>query len=125
MTHETVKLIEKRIKSLYDIDEDKAFKENDYFSSGILRNPLLVIYPVELKTVAFKDEELDSKKIKLANELDSPIYGVSIGIPSSNELPNVTYRYKINKVKYRELFETSENLEDIYEEDEYFEEGII
>ena len=125
LTQELVKVIEKRIKALYEVNEEKAFKENDYFSSGVMRNPLLVIYPVELKTVAFKDEELDPRKIKLANELGSPIYGVSIGIPSSNELPNVTYRYKINKVKYRELFETNDNLDDIFEEDENLEEGLL
>jgi len=95
-----------------------AFNEELYFRSGIKRNPLLVIYPVQLKakTNAINDptNKMYKKKLSLSENLDSPIIGLSIGIPDINGKENRTLKYKINLIKYRELL----NIDDDFEEDD-------
>lgn len=82
-------------------DSKRQFSQEVYFKSGIKRNPLLVIYPVEL--IAHSDE-LDIRKKDIINKIEQPIIGLSIGIPIIDGKDPQKFTYKINMVKFRELF---------------------
>ena len=86
---------------------------------------MLAIYPVELKPVIKKIEseetvEVNSEvKQSILLNLGVPIIGLSIGIPRiDSSQAKKTMQYKINIVKYRELF-------DIVDDDELYEEDVI
>ena len=98
---------------------------NDFFQFGEKRRPLLVIYPVELKPIRIDNDELDDiKKKKIAEDLGLPLYGISVGIPNNVNASNINIKYKINVVKFKELFEINDNTIDLYDEDEYLEESL-
>lgn len=98
--------------------EEHAFSQELYFTSGLKRNPLLVIYPVELKAES-KDKkgniEVNTEKQKIINSLGVPVVGLSIGIPIISGRSNKTYQYKINLVKYKELLGIDDDFEEIDE----------
>lgn len=85
-----------------------AFFKPDFYDSP--RRPLLVIYPVQLKPAEVKigSTEEEKRMIELqekrADGIDIPLIGVSIGIPSIKGKEPLKYQYKINLVKYREIF---------------------
>lgn len=116
LTTEKSKEIEDQFKRLH-IDDNKSMSESAYFSSGIKRNPLLCVYPVELNA---KSKNLDNKdytdsdKEILINSLGTPMIGLSIGIPRIDGRLPKTYQFKINLVKYKELL----GFDDIDEEEE-------
>jgi hypothetical protein len=90
----------------------KAATQNMYFNTGIPRNPLIVIYPVQLKS-----EGVDSEVDKYVNSLDNQlITGISIGIPDIQGVQSVTYEYVVNKVYQMELIEGSSSQFDWDEE---------
>jgi hypothetical protein len=96
--------------------EEHSFSQELYFNSGLMRNPLLVIYPVQLKPVIKNsegEESIDPERKKIADMLKSPIIGLSIGIPRIDGRENKTYQYKINLIKYKELLGVDD---DDYEE---------
>lgn len=99
----------------------KAPTENMYFNTGIERNPLIIIYPVQLKG---NNESNQAEKSYLLS-LDSLVTGIAIGIPDIKGVANIEYDYKINKVYQRELIEGTAN-QDAWdmEYDEYDEEGL-
>ena len=92
--------IEKRERAL--LGEGQELSQKAYFKSGVKRNPLLVIYPVSLK----EGEIPDTQKQEVFHELSAlpAIIGLSIGIPVIDGMEPLTITYKINIVKYRELF---------------------
>ena len=111
LTEEMAEKIEEREHTC--VGRDKELSQGAYFKSGIKRNPLLVIYPVEL---AVKPNEPDTRKLAVIHTTPTPIIGLSIGIPIIDGKEPQTFTYKINIVKYRELFGADSN--DFEETDE-------
>ncbi len=108
LTRDTVEKIEKALRRIEP--EKKNFSQADYFKTGISRNPLLVIYPVQLKA------EEGTEKEKLAQKAGAPLIGLSIGIPRVEGQEDKKYNYKINVVKWKELYEVEQG-EDLDEQD--------
>ena len=111
LTKETVRQMEK------GYEEGKAFGERFYFNTGIKRNPLLVIYPVKLSVTSNSNQQTDERKRKIAEAIDFPVIGLSIGIPRINGKKREVIKYKINKQKWLELF-GADDTDDLYEVDE-------
>jgi hypothetical protein len=97
----------KYIKSLYTSnDSNSDLSEDAYFKSSIERNPLLVIYPVQLGNEIPVHEESDNYKEEIKQlifNMPCPLIGLSIGIPKINGMDNQTIVYKINKVREKEI----------------------
>lgn len=85
-------------------EEGKAFSEDFYFSTGMKRNPLMVIYPVKLSYEPKEEETVDETKKRIAESIDFPIIGLSIGIPLIAGKKKEKIKYKVNKQKWIELF---------------------
>ncbi|MFR0800421.1 MAG: Z1 domain-containing protein [Suilimivivens sp.] len=102
-----------------DKEDGKSFNEEFYFNTGMKRNPLMVIYPVKLAPKE-TDSEYETKK-KIADSIDFPIVGVSIGIPRISGKKREVIKYKINKQKWLELF-GADDVEDFDEVDETIQE---
>ncbi len=85
-------------------EEGKAFSEDFYFSTGMKRNPLMVIYPVKLSYEPKEEETVDETKKRIAESIDFPIIGLSIGIPLIAGKKKEKIKYKVNKQKWLELF---------------------
>lgn len=100
-----------KIKENYKKENEKeanTLSQKDYFKY-IQRNPLLVIYYVDLKI-----DECTEEEVKNTNILKD-IIGLSIGIPKLSRSDSHYAKYKINKIQ-RELLEFG-NLND-YGDDE-------
>lgn len=97
-----------------------TFSQDTYFSSGIKRNPLIVIYPVELSLGKIKnsdfEKEQNSQIMEIASKIPVPVVGLSIGIPKIDGKENKIFKYKINKIKAKEIYEFLGS-DDNYEED--------
>lgn len=102
-----------------DKEDGKSFNEEFYFNTGMKRNPLMVIYPVKMAPKE-TDSEYETKK-KIADSIDFPIVGVSIGIPRISGKKREVIKYKINKQKWLELF-GADDVEDFDEVDETIQE---
>lgn len=103
------------------IGRKSSFTQELYFRSGEKRNPLIVIYPVELKTTTkneYGEEILDSKRKEIVEGLPKPVIGLSIGIPQIDGIESKSYQYKINTILYNELFEKDNEEFNVIEEDE-------
>lgn len=90
----------------------KSATENSYFNTGYSRNPLLVIYPVQLLKSKTENKEIDNF-VETVNDL---VTGISIGIPDIKGKQSITYEYIINKVYQMELIEGTSNQNSWYEE---------
>ncbi len=116
LTKEIAKEIESKI-------EKKTFSQDDYFNSGEKRNPILVIYPLSLKT---KSKDVngniidDEKKHAFVEKISHPLIGLSIGIPKVDGQKTTKCQYKINMRRYKELVGISDN-DDYQEIDETIE----
>lgn len=91
-----------------------------YFNTGIERNPLVVIYPVQLLS---SPNGLDPEVDKYVDATNKLITGISIGIPDIKGVKSETYEYVVNKVYQMELIEGSSNQndwDDDYDEDDEF-----
>ena len=82
----------------------KSFSEDFYFKTGKKRNPLLVIYPVKLSYEVKEGDTEDSAKRTIADTINYPIVGLSIGIPFISGKKRQRIKYKINKQKWLEIF---------------------
>lgn len=74
------------------------------------RNPLFVIYPIQLKTV--REEEKPTEEEKRVVDMfgtESPVFGFAIGFPSKETAEKLTYR--ANKVKIHEIEESRDEPE--------------
>ena len=107
LSDEVVKEIEMRERNI--IGTEKELSQEIYFKSGIKRNPLLVIYPVEL---VVKENEPDTRKQDVISATTLPIIGLSIGIPIIDGKEPQRFTYKINMIKYRELFGADDDFEE-------------
>ena len=92
--------------------DEKSLSENFYFSTGIKRRPLLVIYPVLLHASNDNDDQR-----KAAAAAGAPVIGLSVGVPRISGLDSLKYHYKINKQKWLEIF-GADTAEDFIEVDE-------
>lgn len=90
----------KRFGTIRPLNQNVFFKP-DFFDKP--RNPLLVIYPVELKDITEIKNEEDFKKHNAVKNMHNPLIGISVGIPAIRGREPKQYQYKINLVKYREL----------------------
>lgn len=90
----------------------KNFTENMYFSFGIERNPLLLIYPISLEPKVG-----DEKSERIADEFPHIVAGLAIGIPKIDGKPDIVYRYRMNKRKFEEMAEI-DNFDDLDEIDD-------
>lgn len=90
----------------------KTIPEHEFFSSGIKRNPLLIIYPISLNP-----ENGDEVAEKVKREVPGVVVGLAIGIPKIDGMPDIEFRYKMNKRKAEELLEVDgfDNAEEIDE----------
>lgn len=98
-------------------EEGKNFSEDFYFNTGMKRNPLMVVYPVKLSYEPKDGQPVDETKKKIAESIDFPIIGLSIGIPRINGKKREVIKYKVNKQKWFELF-GADDTDDLYEVDE-------
>ncbi|MBN2572486.1 MAG: hypothetical protein JXA68_10190 [Ignavibacteriales bacterium] len=91
--------------------DSKTIKQEVWFKYVPDRNPLLMIYPVDLK-----DEGLSVSEQKFIEKLDGiPVMGFSIGFPMGKNSSVAEYhKYKVNMVYARQ--EIEENLEESLEE---------
>ncbi len=91
----------------------KEFSQRDYFKR-IKRNPLLVIYFVELQEKKGEYNEIISNKINEFNGV--PAVGFGIGIPSLTNQETQYAKYMLNKVAIQQIFEG--------EFDDYFDDEV-
>ena len=107
-------LDESQIDQLELLKEEKEFSQRDYFTK-IRRNPLLVIYFVELKTR--KDGETNEDIIKMVDSYKGkPVVGFGIGIPKLSDQETKYARYMLNKVAIQQIFEGE--MDDYFDDDE-------
>lgn len=90
----------KRFGETRPLNQNVFFKP-DFFDKP--RNPLLVIYPVELKEPAEIKNSVDMQKHNAAKNTPHALIGISVGIPAIKGRAPKQYQYKINLIKYREL----------------------
>ena len=99
------------------LNQDVFFKPN-YTEEP--RNPLLVVYPVQLTYSPEPGEQIDLERQTAKDSISEPMIGLSVGIPRIKGKEPKQYQYKINIVKYRELMgfdndadsESDETIED-------------
>ena len=82
------------------LNQDVFFKP-DYTEKP--RNPLLVVYPVQLTYSPEPGEQIDFERQAAKDSITEPMIGLSVGIPRIKGKEPKRYQYKINIVKYREL----------------------
>lgn len=111
--------MEERERSNPNSSGKKSFSQEVYFKSGIQRNPLLVIYPVELSV----PDESDDRKMAAKKAAPPAIIGLSIGIPRIDGRESKKYTYKVNIIKWRELFDVDDD--DFEEVDETIPEETV
>jgi len=88
--------------------QSDTFSQDTYFNSGLKRNPLLVIYPIELKLDKIKNSKVDLEEnniMEIARKIPVPVVGLSIGIPKIDGKETKIFKYKITKIKAKEMME--------------------
>ena len=90
-----------------------SFNQREYFNTGFKRNPLLIIYPVQLSNN--KENIIDQQLEKKIESYKNLCFGLGVGIPDIEGKGKIIYSYKINLVKYKELIGIDEN-DDFLEE---------
>ena len=106
LSEDDAKKMEARERRVSNMPGKNSFSQEIYFKSGIQRNPLLVIYPVELLV---PPDESDGRKTTVKNEAPPVIIGLSIGIPRIDGREAKKYTYKVNVIKWRELFDVDDD----------------
>lgn len=95
-----------------ELEQDKAFSQEEYFNSGQNRKPLLTIFVVQLKAESKQKDGSyvnDPEKEQLISTLNHYPIGLSIGIPNIDGRAKKTYKYTINLVKWRELLDIEDD----------------
>ena len=119
LTEDKARKMEERERRNPNTSGKKSFSQEVYFKSGIQRNPLLVIYPVELSV----PDESDDRKMAAKKVAPPAIIGLSIGIPRIDGRESKKYIYKVNIIKWRELFDVDDD--DFEEVDETIPEETV
>ena len=92
---------------------DKEFSQRDYFTK-LTRNPLLVIYFVELHA---KEDEHNEAIINMINDYKGkPVVGFGIGIPTLKDQETKYARYMLSRVAIQQIFEGE--FDDDFDDDE-------
>ena len=104
----------KKIKRL--ADKDGKVNQEDYFR--LKRNPLLVIWPLELTHLAGNSQAPIPEQVEKLKALNIPAVGLSFGYPklSSTDAIKVSKRYKLNKVFCANIMEEDSDEVDFDEE---------
>lgn len=120
------------IEALLPLDENGKIKKSDdlYFQMGVTRNPLLVIYPINLTkpVTAVEDNVTIAESVRnyieqLVEKNGSALTtGISVGIPEVNGEENIRYTYTVNAVFWRKLMESQEEEIDSSDEDSDYDE---
>ncbi|MEG2832230.1 MAG: Z1 domain-containing protein [Bacilli bacterium] len=113
LTKEKSLIIEREALKSRTSNKGKSLNQDEYFNSGEIRNPLLIIYPVKL-IANFKNndtgkEEIDHDKQKIIDKNPLLLMGLAVGVPSIKGNKPITFNYTINLVKCREIFGVDEN----------------
>ncbi|MBB6698358.1 Z1 domain-containing protein [Clostridium algidicarnis] len=87
-----------KIKFKEENDNARTLNQKSYFKY-IKRNPLLIIYLINLKECKSEDEKLGQNLISKFKGSDNPLIGLSIGIPKLGMSSTQYARYTINKVQ--------------------------
>ena len=112
LTKNEVKTIEERAKISRSSTENKTnFNQNDYFNVGFRRNPLLIIYPVSLSK---NKKSIDCPE--LIESYKELIFGLAVGFPSIAGEEKITYKYKVNSVRWKEIMGI-DSFDDDYDEE--------
>ena len=107
--HEIAKLHCEERREKQGKSREGAITVPDYLAVET-RNPLFVIYPIQLKTV--REEEKPTEEEKRVVDMfgtESPVFGFAIGFPSKESAEKLTYR--ANKVKIHEIEESRDEPE--------------
>jgi hypothetical protein len=103
----TVKAVEESLKGKLNAKgKQQKASETNYFNTGVSRNPLLIIFPVQLK----HGNEADVTENELVDTLKNNkllVCGVSVGIPDTKGAEKMNYTYTINKVAQLERIDSS------------------
>jgi len=97
------------IEKKYKEDTGKGIKQEIFVRVDFPRNPLLIIYLVELLN---KKNKKDLQKI--INRFSTTLVGLAIAIPNLSNIETKNIEYKINKPFYQAFFEEES---DEYQED--------
>ena len=98
--------IEKWIKEKNKKYSEKRAPDKEYFKTDIKRNPLLVIYLIDVKS----SENITHNQ---------PLVGLGIGIPNLKEPRELSYTYKVNTTWLKENYDEDElEADDIGEYDD-------
>lgn len=104
LTYEQAKTIISNYKNTLS-NENKSIPAKRYFEDkDVKRNPLLIIYPIELKNNNAESNEIEQ------NYKNDTLIGIGIGIPVFNDTN--TYKsstYVVNMIKYKEYTGLDEN----------------
>ncbi|MCX2456316.1 Z1 domain-containing protein [Lacticaseibacillus nasuensis] len=113
----TVESVEQSLKGeLNAKGNQKRASETSYFNTGIPRNPLLVIFPVQLKHA----DDPDAPENQLVDQLERRqrlVCGISVGIPDTKGAEKMNYTYTINKVAQMKRITSSWNPNDEGDDD--------
>ena len=98
--------IEEWIKAKNKKYSEKRAPDKEYFKTDIKRNPLLVIYLIDVKS----SENITHNQ---------PLVGLGIGIPNLKEPRELSYAYKVNTTWLKENYDEDEfEADDIGEYDD-------
>ena len=102
-----------KIESSVKATQNKNLSQSDLFAPGIVRNPLLVIYPVELK-IGEKVKKDEPSKVPALERVVSiagtkPYVAIGMGFPCAVGEKPIEYVYTMNSTKRRELIEADED----------------
>ena len=102
--------------------QDKNLSETDLFAQGIVRNPLLVIFPVELK-ISEKTRKDEPDKVPviekvLESEGSKPYIAIGMGFPCAAGEKPIEYIYTMNSTKRKELLKADDDFSTDDQEDE-------
>lgn len=111
-------LNEDQLNLLEQMKPDKALSQRDYFNK-INRNPLLVIYFVELN---IRENESNREILDIvADYRGKPVVGFGIGIPKLTDQETKYARYMLNRVAIQQIFDGEY---DDFEEDDFEDEEV-
>ncbi len=110
-------LKEQELNNVNDSKGKQEWSQRDYFKK-IKRNPLLVIYFVELSIGKNTDDEEVLQMVE--NYKGKPVVGFGIGIPELSDEKTKYAKYMLNKVAIQQIFEGG--YDDYFENDDDYDE---
>ena len=92
--------VQKIKDKFYSISENKGKSMSQKAFFEYVRNPLLMIYPIELKNVLDVDDQVKAKeRLNVSNTL----IGVSVGFPILANSETKFAKYKINLIELKKI----------------------